>query len=182
MEAKIEELTGQVTALTEIITRQVAVQERLAAGAAAAMEKIEGGKAAATGGEGKATRTRRTAAAEPKADAPAPTESGEAAAEAASSEPEPKVVTFKDYAQNWLNAAEKGSDEYKRRGKHLMGILGNFGAGKISEVDEKNHAAAIFYIKRDEAGKPVDFSAAYDFAGDPAQDVEDDDVGGAFDD
>lgn len=181
LEAKIEELTGAVTALAEIVKSQVAIQERLVAGQAAALEKIEGGKE-------KATTTRRTRAAKdepeaapaPKAEEPAPTASG--AEDAASASSEPKKVSFADYAKAWLNSQEQGSAEYKRRGKLLMSILGNFGAGKISEVDEKHHTAAVFFIKRDEAGKPIDFDAEYDFAGDPAQDVEDDDAASAFDD
>jgi hypothetical protein len=63
-----------------------------------------------------------------------------------------------------------------------MSILGNFGAGKISEVDEGNHAAAVFFIKRNEAGKAIDFDADSDFAGDPAQEADADDAAGAFDD
>lgn len=194
LEAKIEELTGAVAALTAIVTSQVAIQERLAAGAQIALEKIEGGKAAAGAAEGKATRTRKPkeeAAPEPKAEKveePASTESGEAAAASASSDDE---VPFADFAKKWLmgvkdldpkDKTSKGYPEYQRRGKFLMQILGHFGVAKAPELPEEKHLAAKFYIERFKAGKEVDFDAAYDFTGAPDQEVGDDDDFGGFDD
>ncbi len=179
LEAKIEALTGAVTALGVLIERQVAIQERLAAGADAALAKMEGGSPAAAG---KASRGRPKKETEAATETPKPSEEP---ADTASQEPaaDSASESFPTFSKSWLDGAEQGSDEYKRRGKLLMGILGNFGAGKIKELDEKHHAAAIFYIKRDQSGKKINFEAEYDFAGDPAQDEPaDEDFGGAFDD
>lgn len=182
LETKIEELTGAVSALSALVATQVAIQERLVAGQAAALEKIDAGKdkVAAAPRRSRAAKEEPEATATPKTAEPAPTESGAEDADSASNKP--AAYSFADYTKAWLNSQEQGSAEYKRRGKLLMSILGNFGAGKISEVDEKHHAAAVFFVKRDEAGKTIEFDAEYDFAGDPAQELEADDAAGAFDD
>ena len=181
LEAKIEELTGTVAALIAIVEKQVGIQERLAAGAAAAMEKMESGKAGAA--EGKATRTRKPKDAEaeatptPKpAEEPAPTASGAEDAASVASD-----VSFGEFAKKWMNdvpnldtkdKSSAGYPEYQKRGKLLMGILGHFGVAKVGELPEEKHSKAKFFIERSIAGKEVDFDADYDFAGDPAQDVE----------
>lgn len=172
LEQKIEELTGTVTALTAIMEKMTANQERLLAGQEKAIEAVKAGNPAT------ATRGRKAKAeAAPEAektvtpntsDEPAATESGEDAAETASEPAAPtekKPLSFAEAAKKWLDNAEKGSDEYKARGAKIMGILGNFGAGKMSEIGADDEGKAMFYLKRTVKGLPVNFDAEYDFAG-----------------
>ncbi len=179
IESKIDDLIAAVAANTEAVAAQTAIQERLLVGQQAALEKIDGGKAAATG-KGKAATSRAKKAEEDKKK-PADTESQEEDAKTASTEKDVEDEDFATYAKAWLNSVKDGSAEYKRRGKLLMGILAHFGAGKMSELDKKNHHKALFFLKRDEAGMVVEFDADYDFDGDPAQDESDGDFSGALD-
>jgi hypothetical protein len=87
LEAKIEELTGAFSALSTLVASQVAIQQRLVAGQAAALEKIDGekDKVAATTRRSRTPKEEPEAAPAPKAEEPAPTASGaEEAASAAS--------------------------------------------------------------------------------------------------
>lgn len=195
IESKIDELVAALTANTEIVQKQIAIQERLAAGAQAAMEKMESGKPATTG------RGRKAKDTPPTSEEPAATESGADAADSASETPTPTPApaaekpkpTFADFCKKYLGEPtdEGGKEAYQQRGKTLMSVLANFGAGKIGELDAKHQKTAAWYIKRAKAGLPINFEAEYDFAG-PVDQPEpgaaaaaaesDDEFGGAFDD
>jgi len=75
---------------------------------------------------------------------------------------------------------EQGSDDYKARGKTIMGILANFGAAKMSELEAADEDKAMFYLKRAAKGVAINFEAAYDFDGAPDQ--PEPEVAGAADD
>ena len=175
LEQKLEEATNAMTALATIMEKVVHNQERLLAGQQAAIEKV------AAGNPETAIRRRRKpknpdAETQTTEESPAATESGEQGATTASDTKAEKPAAdtkatpkFADVAQKWLGKAEKGSDEYKARGAKLMGILGHFGAGKMSELPETAEDEAMFYLKRHVKGLTVTYGAAYDFAGDPEQ-------------
>lgn len=181
LETKIEELTGAVTALTAIITQQVAVQERLLAGQSKAIETVAAGNPAAPAKRGrKAKETEAEATDTPNtSDAPADTASGAEDAGSVSEEPAPKAdpkpaaekekMTFSVAAKKWLDKEEQGSDAYKARGKTIMGILANFGAAKMSELEAADEDKAMFYLRRAAKGLTINFDAAYDFDGAPDQ-------------
>lgn len=174
LEQKIEELTGTITALIAVQQQVVANQERLLAGQKDAIEAVKAGNPATA-----TTRGRKAKAADTPntSDAPADTASGADDANSASDEaPTPpseekstpvpaEKMTFGVAAKKWMDKAEKGTDEYKSRGQKVMAILGNFGAGKISELDAEHEDKAMFFLKRSVKGLPVTFDAAYDFAG-----------------
>jgi len=188
LETEIAELRGTVTALTEIIKQQVAVQERLLAGQTKAIDTVAAGNPATTE---KRTRVRKAkeeaetsdipnTSAEP-ADTASGADDAESASEAASEEPAPKAdpkpaadapkekLTFSVAAKKWLDKEEQGSDAYKARGKTIMGILANFGAAKMSELEAADEDKAMFYLKRAAKGLTINFDAAYDFDGAPDQ-------------
>ena len=178
LEQAILDLSEDVTALTAVMEKMIHNQERLLAGQQAAIEKV------AAGNPDKPTRGRPKKNAEPEpaaetpatdtqptSEKPADTESGEADVKTASDKPaENAVPPFKDVAKKWMDKAEKGTDEYKKRGVAVMGILGHFGAGKMSELPEDAEDKAMFFLKRHVKGLPVNYDAPYDFAGDPLQD------------
>jgi len=173
LESEIAELRGTVTALTEIMTQQVAVQERLLAGQQAAIATVAAGNPGTTG---KRTRKPKEEADTPTtSDAPADTASGADDAGSASEEQAPKPAAdapkagFSVNAKKWLDKVEQGSDDYKARGKTIMGILANFGAAKMSELEAADEDKAMFYLKRAAKGVAINFDAAYDFDGAPDQ-------------
>lgn len=178
LEAKIEELTGTVAALSALMERTAVNQERLLAGQEKAIEAVKAGNPSTA-----TTRGRKKAAEADTSSAPADTASqaegaetaseGNAAAETAKEEKPAaaaSTIKFGDAAKKWLDKAEKGTDEYKSRGSKIMAILGNFGAGKMSEVKDEDEAKAMFFLKRTVKGLPVTFDAAYDFEGSFDQD------------
>ncbi len=197
LEAKIEELTGAVTALAEILKQQASIQERLLAGQEKAIETVAAGNPTTAG---KRTRKPKDSDTQNTSDAPADTASGaEDAASASEEAPAPKdepkpaaepaeagdkpKMKFSEAAKKWLDKETQGSDAYKARGKTIMGILANFGAAKMSELGEADEPKAMFYLKRAASGLTINFDAAYDFDGDPKQDepaaaAEDDDIFG----
>lgn len=196
LEAKIEELTGAVTALTTILQQSVANQERLLAGQQKAIETVAAGNPA-TGTK----RGRKPKDAEPEAETttqntseePADTASGaEDAASASDEAPAEKPaaeasadkpkMTFSVAAKKWLDKETQGSDAYKARGKTIMGILANFGAAKMSELNEADEDKAMFYLKRAAKGLPINFDAPYDFAGPVDQPEPEVEVAGSDDD
>lgn len=185
LETKIEELTGTVAALTTIIQQQLAVQERLLAGQAKAIETVAAGNPAAPAKRGRKAVEKEVSDTPNTSDEPADTASGADDASSAADEPASEVVeekpkpaateekaklTFAVAAKTWLDQKEQGSAEYKVRGKTIMGILGNFGAAKMSEVPAENEDKAMFYLKRAASGLTINFDAEYDFEGDPKQD------------
>lgn len=184
LETKIEELTGTVAALTIIIQQQLAVQERLLAGQAKAIETVAAGNPAVPTRRGRKAAEKEAVDTPNTSDEPADTASGADDASSAADEPAAEVVeekrkpateekaklTFAVAAKKWLDQKEQGSAEYKVRGKTIMGILGNFGAAKMSEVPAENEDKAMFYLKRAASGLTINFDAEYDFEGDPKQD------------
>lgn len=205
LETKIEELTGTVAALTTIIQQQLAVQERLLAGQAKAIETVAAGNPAAPAKRGRkakddavdSTDTQNTSA-EPAdtasgaddassaaegnsagadtttdtthADTGETTTGGTTTSTASAAADAKSKLTFAVAAKTWLDQKEQGSAEYKVRGKTIMGILGNFGAAKMSEFPAENEDKAMFYLKRAVSGLTINFDAEYDFEGDPKQD------------
>ncbi len=180
LEAKIEELTGTMTALIAALNRTSDNQERLLAGQEKAIEQVKAGNPTTAATRGR--KPKEVPAAETTTDQSAATESGADVAKTADETPaaapkeetapapaEKEKATFAVAAKRWMDRAEKGSADYKARGTLVMGILAKFGAGKMSELDEANEDAAMFYLKRSVKGLPVNFDAAYDFAGDPEQ-------------
>jgi hypothetical protein len=179
LEAKIEELSGTVAALTALMQQQVTIQERLLAGQEKALATVaEGNPTTAT----KRGRKPKDADTQTTSEEPADTASGAGDAESASDAPgtadaadetppaadKPKL-TFGGAAKKWLEKEAAGTDAYKARGKTIMGILANFGAAKMSELNEADEPKAMFYLKRAAKGCTINFDAAYDFAGEPDQ-------------
>ena len=179
LEAEIAELRGTVTALTEVLKQQIAVTERVVAGQAAAIEKLEAAKPSSAG-----TRTRKqkeepaAAADEGKSnDAPADTASGAAAASSASETksflPDVKDADgLKAHVGAWTGATEDADERAKRVGV-LKAMAEHFGcAPKFAELaaDADRLKQSLFFIERAKAGLPIDFKADYDFGGDPKQD------------
>lgn len=172
LEAEITELRGSVAALTEVVKAQTAISERLLAGQQAAIEKLEAAKPASSG-----TRTRKPKD-EPQGNAePAATESGAADAKTASEEksflPDVKDADgLKAHVGAWTGATEDADERAKRVGV-LKAMAEHFGcAPKFAELaaDSDRLKQSLFFIERAKAGLPIDFSADYDFAGDPKQD------------
>lgn len=176
--AAIQKNTETSLALIASLGTTAANQERLIAGQAAAIEKVEGGKAPAA-------RTRGRPA---KADEPAATESGAGAA-AAASESEPagpnvRVVSEDDLrtlAAGWMKEQTTDTDR-TTVGEFLKAVAENFGKKKLvgPVVEGKEHLGAgisdpdhvkeaWFFISRKKAGLSVDFSGDYDYDGDPTQ-------------
>jgi len=184
LEAKIEELTGAVTALVEIIKQDTIIKERLLAGQSKAIETVAAGNPAAPAKRGRKSKEETAADTQTTSAEPADTASGADDADSASDEapvaakadPKPAAdapkekMTFSVAAKKWLDKEEQGSDAYKARGKTIMGILANFGAAKMSELEAGDEDKAMFYLKRVASGLTINFDAAYDFAGDPKQD------------
>lgn len=183
LETALAENTAAMTALATIMEKMVHNQERLLAGQQAAIEKVAAGNPETATKRGRGRPPKNADAETPTTEeSPAATESGEAAATTASEGKvdKPKAETpaatetkatpkFADVSKKWLEKAEKGTDEYKKRGAAIMGILGHFGAGKMSELPEIAEDEAMFYLKRHVKGLTVSYGAAYDFAGDPEQ-------------
>ena len=173
LEAKIEQLTGTITALTEVLKQTVANQERLVAGQQAAIDKIEAGKA-----DKPATRTRRSKKEEEPAedkgnDEPADTASGADDAKTASEVPSGAEI-FEHVKGMLGKLKDKDAKRHAAVGSTLVAAVKDvFGGKKLPELtDEDDRKKAWFFVRRLEAGKDVDLSAEYDFDGDPAQDVE----------
>ncbi len=173
LEAALAENTAALSALGAILAQIDQNQQRLLAGQAAAIDKVEAPKA---------TRTRKAKdeapapapepeAAKPAAEEPAPTESGADDADNASD-----VISAEDlfaYASGYLSEV-KDSDPatYQARGKFLKGMLtSEFGDKKIKELDDADDRKRVyFYLRRFAAGLKVDFAAEYDFDSDPTAD------------
>lgn len=169
IEGLLVNLIAAVTANTEQLIK---INE----GREAAMKKLE-----ETGGDGKpAPRTRRTAkkddAAEGNGEAPAITESPEADAGTASDAKPvaaPSTEELIETLKAWLGEnPDVNSDARKAIGVFLSEMKNHFGLEKLpGDADETQRKQIAFFVARKRAGKPVDFTAAYDFDGDPAQDV-----------
>lgn len=69
----------------------------------------------------------------------------------------------------WFGETDDEAERGKRRSfvEQIVAKLGK----KISELDGDKARQAVFYLRRQRAGLPVDFAAAFDFNGSPTQDV-----------
>lgn len=180
----IEQLLAENTAALNANTETMG---KLIAGREAALAQFE--KQAAVAGEApKPTRTRK-----PKADeAPAAGGGGEAGGNAAgsaaagstvespaaspSSAPTvgPDDAEIRAAAATYIKGASDDEDARQARGANLKAITDHFGTktlvGPEGVQDADQRQQTLFFIKRFDAGCPVDFSQEYDFSGDPTQD------------
>lgn len=159
----------KIDALTAALTRVADNQDRLLAGQAAAIDKIEGGKATAT-------RTRK-AKEEPAAgnatpsEEKSPADTGSAADDAASAYKLPEIAdldAFKTYVGAWTGAVE--GDARAKRVDFLKAVAANFGGTGFSGAFEGGKKA-IFFIERAKALgiEAVNLKADYDLDGAPDQ-------------
>jgi hypothetical protein len=173
IESALAELTAAVVANT-------AVLEKLEAGREAALEQLQNKDAGGT----KTTRTRRPKETTENADnsgnagaGSADTGSQAGAAANASDQAAPGVTEddLRAEATAYIKGAGENVEDRKARAANIKSITDNFGtaalAGDNGIKDPEQRAQALFYLKRFAAGQTVDFSAEYDFAGDPAQGV-----------
>lgn len=193
IEALIGELKEALAANTAALTAVAANQERLIAGQAAAIDKIEAPKAKReTKAEKEAREKAEAAAAAPEAAQatqatttaePANTASGAADAGNASSDG-PTDDQLKATAVAWVGQAGDDATEKQRRANWLQTMARNL----IGETDESkmimltgpeskltadHRKKAVFFIKRAHKLKGtehVNFSAPYDFDEAPDQD------------
>lgn len=177
IEAALAELTAATQKNTETSLALIAAlgttaanQERLIAGQAAAIEKVDAGKSPAT-----ATRTRGRPAKTENADT-----ASEAPAAAAASEPTGRTVSEDDLrtlAAGWMKE-QTGDTDRTTVGEFLKSVAENFGKKKLvgPVVEGKEHLGsglsdpdevkqAWFFISRKKAGLPVDFGSDYDWDG-----------------
>jgi len=190
IEVLLQENTAALNALAAAIAAQTAVTERVVLGQQAAIEKLEGAKAAATGTRTRKPKDETPAATEDKGNAaPADTASGEVAASSAS-EPKTNAVLdadgMKALCGAFTKAAADDADRAARVGwlKSLAGYFFPNGdvVGTAALVATPDNAKkAEFFIERKKAGLDVDFGAEYDFDGDPKQEVASTAAGDDFD-
>jgi hypothetical protein len=152
----LEAFFGAMVSLTDAITRQTAIQERLAAGADKALALAEAGKPATT-------RTPRAKKEEPAAAAPA-TETGLNLPAVAVGDGE----ALKAIIQPWLAEAKKGTPEATERTGFFKDMAGHFSiepkfANFAADADTLKQT--LFFFERKKAGHTVTFGAEYDFDG-----------------
>lgn len=104
----------------------------------------------------------------------ASTEESQAASPSSAPAAEPKsgvpsADELKGMFGAWFGETDDEKKRLNRRG-FVEQIVEKLGA-KLGDLDEAGRAKAAFYLARVRAGVQVDFSADYDFAGDPAQTV-----------
>lgn len=167
----IEGILGMIINLTTALNRTADNQERLLAGQAAAIEKIEAGKGGtATTGRGRGrtkaeetpvvTDTAATNTEQQPDPAPTQTETKSFLPAIADAE------ALKAYVGAWTGAVE-GADRASRVDL-LKAIAAEFGvAPKFSDL-MPHLQKTLFYIERAKAGLTVDFKADYDFDGSPS--------------
>lgn len=145
------------------------VVEKLIAGRDAALEQLKTAAEAP-----KTTRSRK------KADEPAAVVETPAAETPVAETPAATAVTaevtddqLRDTAQKYIGGAGEDATARQARGANLKAMLDHFGVAKLvgpeGLQDPEQKQQALFYLKRYDASIAVDFSADYDFAGDPAQ-------------
>ena len=165
IEAALADLTAAVKANSALL-------ERVVAGQQVAIEKLEGGAKPAS------TRGRKPAAEQPKAETPAPavTETP-APAPAAAAKPATALPKDADELKAFMSAWTGATDDVVERKARVdflkaiaqeLGVEAKFAALAGAEDGIKK---TVFYINRKKEGLTVDFSADYDFDGDPAQDA-----------
>lgn len=169
----IETLLERIAVALEANT---AVLEKLEAGREAALEQLQNKADTGT----KAPRASRKKADETPATAGngdnASTGSQEAAATPAADEPTISDDDIRGAAGTYIGGAGDNVENRKARAANIKRITDHFGSktlvGETGIQDAAQRAQALFYLRRFNAGCEVDFSAEYDFAGDPAQGVE----------
>lgn len=168
LELALAENTAVNAALTEVLKQVVGNQERLLAGQIAAIDKIDGVK---SGGRAGKKETPAPVAETPVAP---PTVAETPAAPAAPAAPAPVVTDdqIKAAAHAWMT--DKSEADRLAAAKFLGEIMTSFGVGgKLtgpeSKLDDEQRRQALFFIQRKAAGLEVNFSADYDFTGDPTQ-------------
>lgn len=161
----VEAVMTSIVALTTALNRVADNQDRLIAGQAAAIEKIEGAKPARTP---RAAKKDDAAAAEEKApESFLPTLAD--------------VDAFKTWVGEWTGAVE-GADR-QARVDFLKAVAAHFGGAGFSGAFAGGQKAFFFIARARAVGADkVDFKVEYDFDGNPAQEVaaaatSDDDFG-----
>lgn len=180
LEAALAENTAAMKELVAALKITGENQERLIAGQAAAIAKVEEGKAPAT-----RTRKPRGSEAEPAATAPEVAVAAPASEAADAAVAVPSFDDLKLIGQDFLKKNLPGSDknpsveELGRRKDFLTAVNNHFGVSKFwtpeSELSDAQRIQAAFFVKRKHAGKDVDFSADYAWDQDPTQGGDDDD-------
>jgi hypothetical protein len=167
----IEEL---IKGLTEAVNRNTDTVEKLIAGrdsALAQLEKVAGEPKPATRRKKSTDSTEENAAgaAEPGSTAASPAAAPAAQATASGVSED----DLRGAATAYVGGAGENKDERTARGKNIKAITDHFGTktlvGPEGITGSEDRVQAMFYLKRFEAGLTVDFSAEYDFSGDPAQ-------------
>lgn len=179
IDTAIADLMKSVAGLTAALEVNTANLERVIAGQAAAMEKLEGTKA--TG-----TRTPRAK----KEDATPKTEDAPKVEEKPKNPDKPKAAALpknadelKTFVSAWTGGTDD-ADERAARVQFLKDIAAELGvAPKFAELAgaEDGIKKTVFYINRKKEGLKVDFGADYDLDGDPAQDAAGNEDGGVTD-
>lgn len=173
IEAALAELTAAVVANTEALNGNTSILEKLEAGRAAAVSALESKT------EKPATRTRKAKDEPTAGNASAGTASPVADAKTASEPVGPSDDDLRKAATDYIKGAGEDVEERNARGTNFKALLAHFGVamlvGDTGINDADDRAKALFFLKRYAAGKPVDFSADYDFSGDPAQGDDADD-------
>lgn len=188
IEAKFDEFIAAVKENTAALLTVTANHERLLAGQAAAIDKIEAPKAKRETKAEKEAREKAEAAddAGNVASDPVPTASATPAAttvaEPTSDLPAVTDEQVKATAVAWMGTTEDVTEKTKRA-KWLQELIGSFGVddrdmkmltGPDSKLNNDHRAKTVFFIKRaHKLGgiEHVDFAAPYDFSGAPDQDV-----------
>lgn len=168
----IEKLLGDLITATQEQTKSnldlitqlkvtASFQERLVAGQAAAIEKVEAPKATRKRAADKAAET-PTPTPEPT---PAPAEETAEVAKAA-----PTSDELREIAAGYLSMDQDAAKITERR-NFIGSLLQHFGSPKIagdeSTLDDEQRKQSAFFILRKKGGLSVDFGADYDFDGDP---------------
>lgn len=167
LEALLAENTASMNALALALAAQTAVTERVVAGQAAAMEKLDAGKPAST----RRPRETKTEPAE-KVEEPAATDNGAAAAGSASDLPS-DVEGVKAFVSGFTSVVE--GEARAARVAFLKSIASYFfpDGSKVGSAafaaSPENIKKAVFFINRKKADLDVDFGAEYDFDGAPDQ-------------
>lgn len=181
LEAILAANTDALGAHTAALAANTAILERVVAGQQAALEKIDSGRPATP----RAAPKKDAAPAATTAQAAAATETAPVAA--ATSTPAASITTteptvaasvvtdadLKSAATAWMDG--KSQDERLDAVKKLNSVLEHFGlagskiTGPDSKLDDDQRKQARFFVRRWAAGLEVNFSADYDFDGEPTQ-------------
>lgn len=172
IEAALAENTAALAVHTAALSANTAILEKLEAGREAAIAQLE------QKADKPATRSRKKADEAP-AGAVAGDAAGSAAEETSAVAGETATVSDDDIRNAAIGyvqgTAEKPTtaEERKVRGANVKSITDHFGTKTLVGPDGINdpdqRTQALFYLGRFNAGCEVNFSAEYDFSGDPAQ-------------